>query len=292
MNAFRCDGITPLWWALVCGLATPQAFAGCQDQTIIKTAEEALDKVNADRIEGYILGLNRVYDFSGTIFNLTLDVLETKCHVFSRKQWKSCKVRDISEMPVQGNCQVSFSVLTQLELYSYKCIIQQVPATTIVRICPDCPTVESLDEPIVPEIANLTLQSYNGKSGLNKHFGLLNVTRAGMQWVVGPTYIVEFTIQETTCLKNMSDVDSQCKINDSKYTVSTENQLSTIIAQNSSDHLKELPGGKGKGALVAHSRKPLLGSVMELPPTSLKPSRPLPAAKNCPGKKQSAIMGI
>ncbi|XP_028856784.1 fetuin-B-like [Denticeps clupeoides] len=270
--------------SLQCGLATPQAFAGCQDQTIIKTAEEALDKVNADRIEGYILGLNRVYDFStepreggGTIFNLTLDVLETKCHVFSRKQWKSCKVRDISEMPVQGNCQVSFSVLTQLELYSYKCIIQQVPATTIVRICPDCPTVESLDEPIVPEIANLTLQSYNGKSGLNKHFGLLNVTRAGMQWVVGPTYIVEFTIQETTCLKNMSDVDSQCKINDSKYTDA---------------QVEELPGGKGKGALVAHSRKPLLGSVMELPPTSLKPSRPLPAAKNCPGKKQSAIMGI
>lgn len=35
-----------------------------------------------------------------SLYKLTIDVMETKCHITSRKPWKQCKVRDIGGVPV------------------------------------------------------------------------------------------------------------------------------------------------------------------------------------------------
>ncbi|KAK6313711.1 fetuin-B [Coregonus clupeaformis] len=198
---------------------------GCQGPEVLRAAEEGLDKINADLTEGFILSLNRVYDVSqqtvegaGVLFNLTIDVLETKCHVISKKPWKKCEVKDVADVPVYGQCMASISVGKGVELRSYKCTIQQVPATVIVDTCPDCPTAEHLDDPIIAETANLILQKYNRMNRLPNYFTLLNVTGASMQWVVSPAYFVKFTIRETVCAKDTPDVDlTQCKMMDCEF---------------------------------------------------------------------------
>ncbi|XP_028977332.1 fetuin-B-like isoform X1 [Esox lucius] len=197
---------------------------GCQSPEVLRAAEEGLDQINADLTKGFILSLNRVYDISqqtgeGEVtFNLTIDVMETKCHVISRNPWKKCEVKNVANVPVYGQCMASIYVGKSVELRSYKCTIQQVPATVIVDTCPDCPTAERLDDPIIAETANLSLQKYNQKSHLPNYFTLLNITGASMQWVVGPAYFVEFIIQETVCAKGTPDVDlTQCKMMDCEF---------------------------------------------------------------------------
>ncbi|XP_046884359.1 fetuin-B [Hypomesus transpacificus] len=208
------------------GSANPVEPTGCQGVEVLRVAEEALSQINADRTQGYVFSLNRLYDVSqgagekgGVVFNMTIDVLETHCHVISRKPWKACVVRDVSDVPVYGQCETSVFVEKSVVLHSYRCAIQQVPATVIVDTCPDCPTAERLDEPIIVETANLSLQKYNTENGLANYFTLLNLTGASMQWVEGPAYFVEFTIQETECSKEAGTAadQAQCKLMDCQF---------------------------------------------------------------------------
>ncbi|XP_069572947.1 fetuin-B [Brachyistius frenatus] len=190
------------------GKATPDP-PGCSSPDAVRVAEEALEQINQDRTTGYVLGLNRLYELShtpeqekgGSLYKLTIDVMETKCHITSRKPWKQCKVRDIGDIPVYGECEVSAHLDARVQLQSYSCALREVPATAVVDVCPDCPTAENLNEPVVKETANLSLQRFNDESRLGNYFTLENITKASSQWVVGPSYFVEFTILETVCSK-------------------------------------------------------------------------------------------
>ncbi|XP_040926530.1 fetuin-B isoform X2 [Betta splendens] len=189
------------------GRASPEP-AGCSGPEAVRVAEEALEQINRDRDQGYVLSLNRLYDLShaahqkrGSLYQLTIDVMETKCHISSRKPWKQCEVREVSEVPAYGECEVSASADSGVRLMNYSCVLREVPATAVVTVCPDCPTSENLNEPVVEETASLALQRFNDESGLANFFSLENITRASSQWVAGPSYFVEFTIVETVCSK-------------------------------------------------------------------------------------------
>uniref|UniRef100_A0A096M076 Si:ch211-284e20.8 n=1 Tax=Poecilia formosa TaxID=48698 RepID=A0A096M076_POEFO len=182
---------------------------GCHSPDVERTAEEVLQQINQDRTDGYILTLNRLYDLSstsnqeksGSVYNLTIDVLETKCHSISKKPWKQCEVRGLGDIPVYGECQASVQVDAQVKLESYSCALREVAATAIVHVCPDCPTADNLNEPVIKETAKLALQKFNKESHLANYFALGNITKASLQWVVGPSYFVEFTVLETECSK-------------------------------------------------------------------------------------------
>lgn len=106
---------------------------GCSSPEAVKAAEEALEQINQDRNNGYILSLNRLYDQvstqteaylqtsgskqsflhvsvqdkQGSIYQMIIDVMETKCHISSRKPWKQCEVRRVSEVPVSTTRRLS-----------------------------------------------------------------------------------------------------------------------------------------------------------------------------------------
>ncbi|XP_060933858.1 fetuin-B [Limanda limanda] len=181
---------------------------GCSSPEAVRVAEETLEQINQDGTHGYVLSFNRLYDVShstdtndGSLYRLTVDVLETKCHITSRKPWKQCEVRDVSDVPVYGECEVSASFDTQVKLQSYSCVLREVSALSVMNTCPDCPTANDMSDPIVMETAKLSLQRFNKESGLGNVFALGNITKASFQWVVAPSYFVEFTIVETVCSK-------------------------------------------------------------------------------------------
>nr|XP_061832332.1 fetuin-B [Nerophis lumbriciformis] len=192
--------------------------SGCDSPEVVRVTEEAVDQMNQDRTQGYILGFNRLYDFSHTpeknkgehLYKLNIDVIETECHVVSRKPWKQCDIRRLGSVPVYGECQVSVYVDTQVRLQSYSCALREVPATEVLDACPDCPMAENVSEPVIKDIARLSLLRFNEENHSDHHFKLENITRASLQWVVGPSYFVEFTIIKTCCSKKteVGEVDN------------------------------------------------------------------------------------
>ncbi|XP_041646618.1 fetuin-B-like [Cheilinus undulatus] len=188
------------------GRANPEP-QGCSSPEAVRVAEDALDQINRDQTEGYILSLNRLYDVThtpekdtgGSLYSLTIDVLETKCPIFSRKSWKQCEVRSIGDLPVYGECEISAYIDSNVTLRSYTCALREVSAAEVHSVCPDCPTSNNLSDPSVRETVNLALEKFNKDNGLAKYFSLEKITRASFQWVVGPSTFVEFIIAETEC---------------------------------------------------------------------------------------------
>uniref|UniRef100_A0A8C5KU05 Fetuin beta n=1 Tax=Jaculus jaculus TaxID=51337 RepID=A0A8C5KU05_JACJA len=191
---------------------SPLRPRGCNDSDVLAVAGFALDSINRDRRDGYVLSLNRVHDARehhqenlGSLFYLTLDVLETDCHVLSKKAWKDCRVRNLHDS-VYGQCKAMFLLNKPrrvLHSLAYNCTLRPVSRRKIHRMCPDCPSPSPIDlsDPSVLEAATQSLEKYNSESP-SKQYSLVKITRASNQWVVGPAYFVEYLITESTCTKS------------------------------------------------------------------------------------------
>uniref|UniRef100_A0A8C9BLI0 Fetuin B n=1 Tax=Phocoena sinus TaxID=42100 RepID=A0A8C9BLI0_PHOSS len=100
--------------AACCGAVSPPQPApspshllslACNNSYVLDIANFILQDINRDRKDGYVLSLNRVSDARehtqeaglGSLFYFMLDVLETGCHVLSRRSWKNCGVRTLHE---------------------------------------------------------------------------------------------------------------------------------------------------------------------------------------------------
>ncbi|KAF7649247.1 hypothetical protein LDENG_00144490 [Lucifuga dentata] len=199
----------------------------CKDAFALAAADLALAKINQDRQEGYILKKHRLSNVNmmnhgetGVVYYLTVDVVETKCHVLSRKDMKDCEARPTENTEVYGQCKASIYINKPhrvVRLYKYNCVIRPVPASKLVSICPDCPSPDALDSPRTVETASKSLEKFNKENELSKHFALLNVSRAMLQGGIAEIYIAEFTIQETVCNKSKDPVKDDCPLMDCEF---------------------------------------------------------------------------
>nr|AAN34519.1 GUGU alpha [Mus musculus] len=190
---------------------------GCNDSEVLAVAGFALQNINRDQKDGYMLSLNRVHDVRehyqedmGSLFYLTLDVLETDCHVLSRKAQKDCKPRMFYES-VYGQCKAMFHINKPrrvLYLPAYNCTLRPVSKRKTHTTCPDCPSPIDLSNPSALEAATESLAKFNSKSP-SKKYELVKVTKAMNQWVSGPAYYVEYLIKEAPCTKSQASCSLQ-----------------------------------------------------------------------------------
>ncbi|XP_058257486.1 alpha-2-HS-glycoprotein [Hemibagrus wyckioides] len=186
-------------------MATHLSPVPCDDKSVMKLARLAVNYINEDRQEGYKFALNRIFNVhvhpqgpAGKVYYLDLDVLETKCHVLSRKSWKRCDIRPFMETQITGNCNTT--ILHTPEglsyLYSYDCTLVPDPPEKLQKTCPDCPLLLDVDSDRAMSSVKTTLRSYNGQSTLPVQLTVAAITRASHQVSPVAASFVEYTVQE------------------------------------------------------------------------------------------------
>ncbi|XP_038201795.1 fetuin-B isoform X2 [Arvicola amphibius] len=189
----------------------------CNDSDVLAVAGFAMQNINTDQKDGYVLSLSRVHDARehfqedmGSLFYLTLDVLETGCHVLSKKAWKDCSPRILHES-VYGQCKAMFHINKPrrvLYLLAYNCTLRPVSRRQINTICPDCPGPIGLSDPTVMEAATESLAKFNSENP-SKQYSVVKVTRVTGQWVFGPAYFVDYLIKESPCTESQASCSLQ-----------------------------------------------------------------------------------
>ncbi|KAJ3600059.1 hypothetical protein NHX12_034011 [Muraenolepis orangiensis] len=198
----------------------------CADAFSLSAAALVVGEINKDRQEGYIMALHRLANVNemshgetGVVFYLTVDVVETDCHVLSKKNWRSCTPRGMDNGPMYGQCKATIYINKPqrvVRLYKYRCMVRPVSSESVVATCPDCPTQISLTSDNVLKATSLSLDKFNKESGLSHRFNLGNITRAVSQGGIMEFYSVEYTIQESTCTKDQTATD-KCPLMDCEF---------------------------------------------------------------------------
>uniref|UniRef100_A0A5F5Q236 Fetuin B n=1 Tax=Equus caballus TaxID=9796 RepID=A0A5F5Q236_HORSE len=172
--------------AVCCGARSPGPHLfprGCNDSDVLAASDLALQDINRDQRKGFVLSLNRV------------------SNVYEHRQ-------------VYGQCKVIFYINQPRIVYTpaYNCTLRPVSRRKIVHTCPDCPGPIKLSDASVLEAALESLAKYNSES-TSKRYSLVQVIKASFQWVVGPSYFVEYLITESPCTKSQTEsAASKCPL--------------------------------------------------------------------------------
>uniref|UniRef100_A0A8C8ATJ2 Alpha 2-HS glycoprotein n=1 Tax=Otus sunia TaxID=257818 RepID=A0A8C8ATJ2_9STRI len=164
--------------------AAPPAPLGCDDPESEAAAEVAVSYINGHSHHGYKFALNRIENIrvlpqglNNDIIFLELDLLETRCHILSPTPLANCTVRSFTEHAVEGDCDVKLQKLDgKLSVVGSKCHSHADSSEDILRLCPDCPLLESLNNTDVLATVTAALNDHNSKT-TDAYLRLLEIGR-------------------------------------------------------------------------------------------------------------------
>ncbi|KAF1470569.1 Alpha-2-HS-glycoprotein, partial [Eudyptula minor novaehollandiae] len=186
--------------------AAPPAPLGCDDPESEAAAEVAVSYINGHSHHGYKFALNRIENIrvlpqglNDDIIFLELDLLETTCHVLSPMPLANCTVRSFTQHAVEGDCDVKLQKLDgKLSVLASKCHSHADSSEDVLRLCPDCPLLASLNNTEVLTTVTAALNDHNSKTA-DAYLRLLEIGRAKIQYYPVHIVSVEFAVAATNC---------------------------------------------------------------------------------------------
>ncbi|XP_063162454.1 histidine-rich glycoprotein-like isoform X2 [Candoia aspera] len=193
----------------------------CNDAKMVENAKVTLILINKRRKEGYTFGFYRLVGAyvqqlkNASMVYLTMDVLEMPCPVISRRHWSSCGHRPFLSITDLGQCKAVVYIdelSKRKELYAYNCTVSPVPPK--IYECKHCPVritvLEDTDKHT--EEANKILEKYTLGSNESNYFKVEKVQKVFSAVADRTVFIVEFTIKETKCSRNIHPTNvSKCE---------------------------------------------------------------------------------
>ncbi|XP_050758818.1 alpha-2-HS-glycoprotein [Gymnogyps californianus] len=186
--------------------AAPPAPLRCDDPESEAAAEVAVSYINDHSHHGYKFALNRIKNIrvlpqglNNDIMFLELDLLETTCHILSPTYLANCTVRSFIEHAVEGDCDVKLQKLNgKFSVLASKCHSHADSGEDVLRLCPDCPLLASLNNTEVLTTVTAALNDYNSKTA-DAYLKLLEIGRAKIQYYPVNIVSVEFAVAATNC---------------------------------------------------------------------------------------------
>ncbi|KAF1645383.1 Alpha-2-HS-glycoprotein, partial [Aptenodytes patagonicus] len=186
--------------------AAPPAPLGCDDPESEAAAEVAVSYINGHSHHGYKFALNRIENIrvlpqglNNDIIFLELDLLETTCHILSPTPLANCTVRSFTQHAVEGDCDVKLQKLDgKLSVLASKCHSHADSSEDVLRLCPDCPLLASLNNTEVLTTVTAALNDHNSKTA-DAYLRLLEIGRAKIQYYPVHIVSVEFAVAATNC---------------------------------------------------------------------------------------------
>ncbi|XP_029356008.1 alpha-2-HS-glycoprotein 1 [Echeneis naucrates] len=205
---------------LLCSAAPALEEVKCRADNNDAASRHAMHHINEHHQHGYKFKLDAVQDIKVDLheencaIELHLDLLETVCHVVNPKHFEDCEARQETDQEVIANCTVLMTVTTSgTTVDRYDCNTRQAKRHLMVRICPDCPVLISLNDPEGLKAVHDAVEKFHEQDTSERYYILQEVARIKSGWMMmgGMAYYPHFVLVETDCSKQSKIVPSACK---------------------------------------------------------------------------------
>ncbi|KAG8136227.1 putative Antihemorrhagic factor cHLP-B protein [Naja naja] len=175
------------------GTTLSQEF-DCNGEEAEKLAKLAVKYINDHNLHGYKQTLNEIVEM---VAEMTLNVLETKCHVLDPTPVENCTVRQQHEHAVEAECVVRIHRELGDKVSGANCHSKPGSVGNVRRNCTKCPILIPLNDPHVVQSVEYVLRKHNEQLP-NHVYKVLEISRGQHQYDPEAFY-VEFAIVETNC---------------------------------------------------------------------------------------------
>ncbi|XP_057678767.1 antihemorrhagic factor cHLP-B-like [Corythoichthys intestinalis] len=195
----------------------------CSEESVKAAASFAVEHINKHHKHGFKFKLQEVQSskyqqFSGGChIGVNIKLVQTKCHFTNPKPHQECQLWRRDERGATASCSVEFWVMWDVaKITKYDCTTRPERTNDEMQlICPSCPKLLPLDDPIGVRAVEQAVHRFNQKSREQSYFTLLEVARLTLWNVasVGKVTWLKFALVETMCpreVKNTRTCTPRC----------------------------------------------------------------------------------
>ncbi|XP_077566603.1 antihemorrhagic factor cHLP-B-like isoform X2 [Stigmatopora nigra] len=181
----------------------------CTEESVMAAANRSVRHINKHHKHGFKFKLQEVQNSKyqqftgGCHIDVNVKLVQTKCHFTNPKPHQQCEVWPRDQPGAMASCSVEFWVMWGMaKITKYDCTTRPERTNDEVQmICPACPKLLPLDDPIGLKAVEQAVRLFNQKSERQSYFTLLEVARL-TSWnevTIGTVTWLKFALVETMC---------------------------------------------------------------------------------------------
>uniref|UniRef100_A0A3Q2XQL5 Alpha-2-HS-glycoprotein-like n=1 Tax=Hippocampus comes TaxID=109280 RepID=A0A3Q2XQL5_HIPCM len=152
--------------------------------------------------------------FGGCRVDASLKLVQTKCHVTNPKPHQECVPFRLDERGAVATCSVSLDVVSGVAtVRKHRCATRPEHTNAeMAWICPDCPMLSPLDDPMGVKAAHQAVLKFNRESKHRNYFTLMEVSQitGGYIMTIGMLTWLKLALVETDCPRHAENTFAPC----------------------------------------------------------------------------------